>query len=112
MTKGYQVIYPDELAELKDDILCVAVLHWLVDRLKIEHGVLLSGIEISVIKVNYHGNYPAIGLHYGEQRDNREAEILAAISALLKAATVIDLIKFFTSVHETWEDVASSLLQL
>lgn len=73
--KGYQLIEPFFLPELirQDATLevCIAVLCWLVDCLKKEEELKSLPIEIDLIKAEYMGAYPCIGIHY---LDNSERD--------------------------------------
>lgn len=82
----------------------IALLFWVIDRLKVELEAELRGKELVVVPCNYMGAYPAIGLHYGTSPPEADLEpkVVEAIDRLLDGATVGDFVAYMTDHPSNW----------
>jgi hypothetical protein len=102
MTKkhqGYQIIEPESLTSLLGNqaqaAVAVAVLEWVIDRIKIQSPKLFEEIEVEVIPVSYYGTYPAIGIRYNhDEMDDIGHMILTAIDFFVEHASFLDFLSF------------------
>jgi hypothetical protein len=75
----------------------VALLTWLVPRIQREVAAVVDGVRVAVIRVDYLGAYPALGLTYeGVVQDAgpvaiRAAEELLASTSLAEFLASLDL---------------------
>lgn len=91
MSKGYQQLDPLELDAIlrrpNDLVLAVALLSWIVSRIQDRFPEVLDGIELNVIKITEFGSYPSIGAHYSSATEDREEELLNAMSTVINHAS-------------------------
>ena len=98
MSKGYQIVEPASLAGIlavpESFELTVAVLSWLSAKLHEELKEQLVGAQLAVIRVEYHGAYPAIGIQYESNPNDLGPLVESTINRLLKECSVLELVSF------------------
>lgn len=113
--KGYQLLEVDVL----DGILGlptnfdvnVALLSWLVEQLHIELGERLQGNEVEVILAQYHGAYPALGIHYPTPGSDDVGPLVeTTIAELLTRRSVEDFIFFLARTPTDWRKTTDGLM--
>ena len=86
--RGYQIIEPTCLARLLANSMqapmAVAVLEWMINKIKTELPQLLEIVDIEVVAVTYFGSYPAIGLHY---KNENARDCGAIVSNFIETST-------------------------
>jgi hypothetical protein len=70
--KGYQLIEHDTILSelLVSNEVIIGISYWFVSLLREDVDLKHLPIEIDVIRANYHGRYPCIGIHYLEPINN------------------------------------------
>jgi hypothetical protein len=113
-TKGYQVIEPTALAPLLSDpsnhVLAVMTLSWLIEQLQGTLGGQLEGVSLEVIRVEYHGAYPALGVHYTSESSDLGPVIEACVEGLLRDRSVGDLVEYVVRRRVDWAERTATLL--
>ncbi len=114
--KGYQIVEPEILEEWlganRNQEFLVALLYWIAKNLQLDFGARFPGVIIEVIKVEYLGAYPAIGIHYpNDQIPDLAASINLATNHLLSDKTVIDFAKYLFAENTKWGEVTSHLFE-
>lgn len=97
--KGYQLIEPFFLPELirQDATLevCISILCWMVDCLKKEEELKNLPIEIELIKAEYAGAYPCIGIHYLDNSERDwEPEVTAKVEGYFQKPYLSDYYRY------------------
>ena len=114
MSKGYQQLDPLELAPIlrrpNDFLLAVALLSWIVSKINDRFPELLDGIELSVIKITEFGSYPSIGAHYTFANDDREEELLKAMSSVINSCSLLDFVVFYVNSREPWSVTTNRIM--
>jgi hypothetical protein len=115
MKKGYQLIEPELLAGLvaapKTFDLSIALLAWVVEVVRAELGDRLKGVELEIIRVEYFGAYPAIGIHYSAADiDDVGPLVEATIVDLVTQRPVADFVSFLMRTPRNWREEAEALL--
>ena len=116
MNKGYQIIEPDQLVGLfgnpKHFEFAVAIFYWLVHELNTDPQVIPQGVEIEVIRVEYQGSYPALGVYYKEEDRHTDVEpqVLEAIANLLQKKSVLDLVRSIQKSEISWKELTDKLM--
>jgi len=114
MTKGYQIIELADLDSLVSNASCehvsVVMLDWLVSQLKKELGEKMTRAQIEVVPVDYHGFYPAIGVHYlGSDSADLEPDIQRAATKILRSTNVADLVLGIAALTNSTSDRLAQL---
>jgi len=66
----------------------------------------LTGIEIEVIPVKYHGSYPAIGLHYtNEMEYDAGPDVLKVASSLFRTVPICDYIAAVSTADKSFANL-------
>ena len=120
MSKGYQVIEPTAverwLGIVHNREFVVALLHWLVQKIRPVLSEERPELFLEVIAVTYYGTYPALGLRFadGYDGDNRtyegedlEPRIQQMVIDLMATATLSDFMDFATNAHADWSKIQS-----
>ncbi len=116
MKKGYQVMELSLLDPLfsqrKYFDFAIAIFYWLIRELHVELKDQLAGAQIEVIRVEYLGAYPALGIHYGNSGEVKDLEPLveATIYRLLQEKPVIELVTFIAASGTDWKEVTTKLM--
>ena len=114
MKKGYQIIEPLCLSDLYSDPrhfeFAVTLFHWIVDELRNELNSEIKGIDIDVIRVNYLGAYPAIGISYINESKDMAPLIESAIDHLVARKPIIDLVSFIAKSNIDWKKETERLM--
>lgn len=115
MNKGYQLI---ELA-LLDRLLAtpsaatitVALLSWLVEAIRNELDGQLIAVELEVIRAEYLGPYPVIGVHYvNADAPDLGPLIEATATRLLQTKAVSEFVAFVPRSGRDWRKETDDLL--
>jgi hypothetical protein len=115
MKKGYQIIEPPSLSGLFPRTasfdVTVALLSWLVETLRVELNDRLGGAEIELIRAEYQGAYPAIGIHYpAEEGEDLGLVVETAITELLRQRSMADFVSFLARARTDWRKVTDDLV--
>lgn len=115
MKKGYQIIDAAGLKRLlavtTSFDLTIALLSWLVELLHGELRERLTGVEIEIIRAEYYGPYPAIGIHYPMQDTNDVGPLVeTTIEELLKQRPVADFSAFLARTPTDWRKATDDLI--
>jgi len=115
MNKGYQIIEPaclGELMTLNGSVdVAVALLSWLVEILRIDLEDRLNGAQIELIRAEYHGAYPAIGVHYPRtDAEDLGPVVETTIAELTGRRSIADFAAFLARVRMDWRKVADDLM--
>ncbi len=113
--KCYQIVEPEILEQWlrvgQNQEILVALLSWIVKRLRVDFEKPYPGVSIDVIRVEYAGAYPAIGVHYPDDLTvDLAVPIQAAINRLLSNASLIDFLKYVFEEGPRWTEVSDGLL--
>ena len=115
MSEGYQVVEPECLSALTASPhqveFAVAVLYWLQQALRAELGSRLEGVDIDIIRVEYHGAYPALGLKYREKVPAIGRLVEDAANRLLRNRSVADLSDFIARTDRNWGQLSRDLMR-
>ena len=116
MKKGYQLLEMRALDNLAkwphQHILLVPILFWLIDEIKLELKEELKNVELEVIKAEYHGAYPCLGIHYFNQKNPEDIGpiVEATIERLLSKKTAFDFVKHAEKGNINWNDVLKKVM--
>ncbi len=117
MKHGYQIIEPTALNHLlatpKAFEITVALLYWLVELTRAELKETLEEAKagIEVIRAEYHGPYPAIGVRYDSSGTLDLAPLVeATIMKILQGRAVVDLVSFLERCPADWRRETDALL--
>lgn len=108
MQKTYQLIEPDCFVDLLgrpgDWSIALAVLTFVVRRLKDTEPELCEYVELEIVKVTHLGSYPAIGAFYKRKDIDLESRIQTAIGTLLESTTAMELVQHLTDFTNNWRN--------
>lgn len=111
---GYQIVEVPTLTRLAAaptmTRFAVALLEWLVPRVQREVSTAISGVQVSVVRVEYLGAYPALGLTY-ERTDADAGQLASDAAERLLAST--SLAEFLTSLELSttdWRSVEQAVM--
>ena len=109
MTQGYQIIEPSSLERLLVNTsqadIAVAILNWVVARVKSGSPQLFDEVSLEVIAVSYLGVYPAIGIrHNNEESRDLGQELCDAIDAIVERMPFGDFLSFAELASANWCD--------
>jgi hypothetical protein len=115
MKKGYQLIEPGSLSELlpltSTFDVTIALLSWLVDVLRAELKERLGSAELQVIRGEYQGAFPAIGIHYRvDEGEDLGPVVEAAIRDVLSQRPTSDFVSFLARSRTDWRRMTNDLL--
>ena len=114
-SEGYQIVEPGGLDGLirqpRNNSLAVVVLSWVIEELRGLLGQKLDGVSLTVIRVSYVSEYPAIGVKYETEREDVGPLLEEAIERLLKESPVSRLITFITTQERDWGQATAGLMQ-
>ncbi|MES2645038.1 MAG: hypothetical protein V4850_36465 [Myxococcota bacterium] len=106
MNRGFQIVEPEGLSKIlgtpEDFPITVALLHWLIEQLKLELGAMLDSLELEVIWVEYLGAYPALGIRYLEEREDAAPLIESTIDRLLRERPVASFVDHLARYPSDW----------
>ncbi len=114
--KSYQIIEP-EVLYLRENLsvhaaLLYGILIWLVEQLRNCNDEKFNNIEFDVIRVEYVGKYPAIGIHYKNPDVSDVSEYVEEkIEHLLKTRSVMDFLASSLSKNEDWQNKLDALMR-
>jgi hypothetical protein len=116
MSKGYQIIEPDTLVGLFADPkyfeLSVALFTWLIERLREDLKEQLVPAELDIIRVEYCGAYPAIGIHYHDRNPNDLGPLVeSTIAKLMSERPVLEFVSFVARSKLDWREVTDKLMK-
>ncbi|MEP6987732.1 MAG: hypothetical protein ABI970_19170 [Chloroflexota bacterium] len=103
MSDGHHLIIAGNLDPIlrafKYSDFLIAIQHWLIQELNSELKYRLAGAVIEVIKVEYIGAYPGLGIYFGDLPDNPDLEPLVevTIDRILKEKSMLDFITFLAA---------------
>ena len=108
---GYQIVEPQIIQQWLNIVVhrefLVALLYWLAERLTKQLSTKYPGIEVSVIKVQYHGAYPCIGIRYPDESVPDLCESSEqSIENLIRNTSVLDFIQFVFSSKKSWSNLS------
>ncbi|NOJ95627.1 hypothetical protein HMI51_22170 [Corallococcus coralloides] len=113
-SKGYQIIEPSSLGMLTacpdKHEFAVAMLQWLVQGLQVELKDQLRGVEISLIRVEYQGAYPALGVRYVNEPNDLGKLIEQTADRLLQERSVSDFAAFLVREKVDWARRTADLM--
>ena len=114
MNIGYQLVEPPSVAALlaksHSASITVALLTWLIEVASEELKDDLVDKQLAVIRAEYVGAYPAIGIHYGSPGATDFAPRLEATFArLLAERHVGDFVSFLSRSTTNWDAEAAAL---
>jgi hypothetical protein len=113
MNHGYTVIEPSALVGLygnpKYFELAVLYLYWLAERLERSSNEALAGISVDVIRVEYQGAYPALGVQGGKPDTSLSVAIEAEIETILYQSSALEVAQYAVVVGHDWKEVANRL---
>lgn len=116
MSKGYQLLEAAAplakfLANPKTLEVSVLILAWLAAQLSVELKDQLIGAHIEVIRAEYQGAYPALGIHY-EREDKEDLGPLVEMkmAELLRSRSILELLQFAQEAKITWRHRADQLM--
>jgi hypothetical protein len=116
MYKGYQLIPSDRLDSLvrafKHSDFLIAIHHWLIPQLNAELKDQLANVELEVIKIEYLGAYPGLGVHYLAEIPDVAPLIEATIDRLLQERPVSELITFIVASGIDWQAETSRIMTM
>ena len=111
---GYTVIEPPSLDEwlckVKNQAMLVALLTWLQQRLSQVLGDEFPSLQLEVIKVQYIGAYPALGIRGGNFSDDLPERIDLLTKRILLNSPVNDFLNFALDDQIDWDAKAQKLL--
>jgi len=112
---GYTIIEPPSLEEwlgtVKNRAMLVALLSWLQLRLSETLKDNSPALRIDVIRVDYLGAYPALGVHGNNDVPADIAERLNALTEqILSSSSVADFLNFALDDGIDWTVEAQTLL--
>lgn len=114
MPEGYQVLEPPSLAPLLANPrgwdVAVAALYWVIDELRLELAEHLDGVRLEVIRVEYQGAYPALGVQYLVEMDDLGPLIEDAVDQIVLTRPASSLFRYVGSSGRDWHRVAAELL--
>jgi hypothetical protein len=115
MEKTYQIIEPSQLAGLfgnpKHFEFAVAIFYWLIRELNADPEIQSRNIEIEVIRVTYHGSYPALGIYYKDKtHEDVGSLVTASVEKLLREKPVIDLAILIKDSKISWKELTDQLM--
>jgi hypothetical protein len=115
MSKGYQIIEPPLIAPLmanaKHHECLVMIGQWLIQQLYLELKTELEGVELEIIKVQYHEAYPALGIHYTSSDIDDVSDLVERTAGrLLHETSVAELIRFISTSGVDWSEATSKLM--
>jgi hypothetical protein len=115
MSKGYQLLETPCLSDLvaapKNFDLSVAVLSWLVEVISEELKEQLDRAEIEVIRAEYFGAYPALGIHYKGDPEEDLGPIVEAMAAkVLRERPVSDFVSYLMRAGTDWRKVTDDIV--
>jgi len=115
MTNGYQIVEPKALARLLGRPSTfeplIVLLTWLAEECAKELGERLDGAELAVIRVTYHGSYPALGIRYPRSdSEDLGAALETTIEKILMMRTASDIVAFLESSTVDWAHERGRLL--
>lgn len=115
MSKNYQIVEPPSLAGMfgapRNFDIAVALFTWLIVLLREDLKEQLIGAELEVIRAEYHGAYPAIGIHYDTNPDDLGPLIEATVAKLLSERSVIEFISFVETSKIDFKEMTDSLVR-
>ena len=115
---GDQIVVPESLryllADSKYHEYAVLILHWLIPELYKELKDELKGVKVEVVKIEYLGAYPALGLQsetinpYNSRLDEL---VETTVEKLLRDKSIIEIIDFMTTDDVDWKDVTNNIMR-
>lgn len=112
---GYEIcepeIFGEWLATVKNRSILVPFLTWILGRVDDELKDKFPELNIEIIKVEYSGIYPAIGIRNDDNIPENAIKILESLlEEILRTASVYDFVDFVFKDDTDWNDVAQRLL--
>ena len=112
MKNGYLIVEPASLLSLFGNPKCadlaILVLHWAAKE--IETRLDNKSLIVEVIRVEYMGAYPALGVRGGVLPDGLENRIEEIVGDLLGESSVRTLISYATSANIDWRNFSKEVL--
>lgn len=106
---GYQLIEPATLDRVfavpGNFAIAVAMFHWLIDELHRELGDQLQGVTLQVVRVEYLGAYPALGLQYEREGHDVGPLVEQTIERILRSRPVASFAQFVGQSRLDWDAV-------
>jgi hypothetical protein len=116
MSRAYQVVEPRELSELcaapGSVEIAVAILTWVVEQVAASLAAELGEAQIEVIRVEYHGAYPGIGIHYPIETGVDVGPLVErAISEILRTRSIVEFVRDLAVSGASWRGVTEKLMR-
>ena len=114
---GYQIIDVPRINDLygnpKHFEFAVASLSWLAARLRSEIGDLARDIEIDVIRAEYYGAYPTLGVRYNklDTAENVEPHLQSLIISILEQTTLEEFLAFVAASSSPWAEITATIMR-
>jgi len=107
MTRGYQIVEPELLAPLLSNPqqidASLMVLAWLIGEVHRELNGQLEGVEIEIIRVEYMGAYPALGVWYSRAAMADLGKLIEQTTdRILKKKNVAEFAAFCAGTDTDW----------
>jgi hypothetical protein len=115
MNKGYQILEPNALHSLFGyplyHVFALATMTWLCRQLSFELQDHIGHVHFEVIRAEYMGPYPAIGIQY-KSEDYQDIAPLAeeTINRILRQKSALELLKFIAESEVDWNKLAVKML--
>lgn len=113
--KGYQVMVLPILDELFSNptnfTFSIIIFDWLISEMR-KRGVL-QGIDVEIIKVDYMGAYPCLGINYHDPNTaiNKEASIEETVRSILHQKTTYDFVQYVMSTSKNWDEMTKQIMK-
>ncbi len=111
---GYQVIEVPTLTRLAANPtmtrFAVALLTWLAPKVQQEVSAAVSGARVSVIRVEYLGAYPALGLTYERAGEDAGPIAVDAAERLLASTSLTEFLSSLDLSSTDWSGVEQAVM--
>lgn len=113
---GYEIFEPEIIGEwfsvIKNQSVLVALLTWIIDKIRISLIAQNQNLILELIKVEYHGCYPAIGIKVNETTPDNFIDVLEIFTReILHRTSVYDFLEFLFANDIDWVKVTKKLLE-
>jgi hypothetical protein len=118
MGKGYRIVDPELLYPFlysgKYDDYAVAILHWLMQELRLELKDWLVSVEMEVIRTGtpQRGAYPVIGLTGDNSTHQLQQLAQETADRLLQERPITEIIKFIAESDTDWKTLTVKIMTI
>jgi hypothetical protein len=89
----------------------VAIFSWLIPEIYAALGDELKDVDIEIIRVTYHGSYPALGAHYKDKMPKNVGPLIeSSIDRILLEKPVIELIAAVGASKIAWRELTENII--